>query len=65
MVASAVSHFLSGLKFGDNGLRGQFAPVGCRILGVAHLRHTQEIEFLVAAVNEINKFGTCEPIVYQ
>ena len=33
--------------------------------GVSHLCHAEKMEFLVAAINEINQFGTCEPAVNQ
>ena len=65
MVAPAVFHFLLSLKFGDYGLGGQFPPISSHILGVAHLCHAEKMEFLVAAINEINQFGTCEPAVNQ
>ena len=65
MVAPAVFHFLLSLKFGDYGLGRQFSPISSHILGVAHLCHAEKMEFLVAAINEIHKFGTCEPAVNQ
>lgn len=65
MVAPAVFHFLLSLKFGDYGLGRQFTPISSHILGVAHLCHAEKMEFLVAVINEIHKFGTCEPAVNQ
>ena len=65
MVAPAVFHFLLSLKFGDFGLGSHFTPISSHILGVAHLCHAEKMEFLVAAINEINQFGTCEPAVNQ
>lgn len=65
MVAPAVFHFLLSFKFGDYGLGRQFSPISSHILGVSHLCHAEKMEFLVAAINEINQFGTCEPTVNQ
>ena len=65
MVAPAVFHFLLSLKFGDYGLGGKFTPTCGSIFGVAHLCNAEKLDFLVAAINEIHKFGTCEPAVNQ
>ena len=64
-VASAVLYLFFCLKFGDDGLGGQFASTRGRILGVTHFSHAKKMEFLVVAINEFNKFGTCKPTVYQ